>query len=87
MIKQPIKKIQIGTVVSDKMINTAVVEVEIWKTHRLIKKRYQRHQRFMVENPDNQYKIGDKVRISESKPLSRHKRWLIVGLAKKVNGQ
>ncbi len=83
MNKQKVQKFQVGTVVSDKMTNTAVVEVEVWKTHRVIKKRYKRHNRFMAENPENQYKTGDLVRIQESKPLSRHKRWTIIGKAKK----
>ncbi len=83
MSKQTIKKTLIGRVVSDKMTNTAVVEVEIWKIHRVIKKRYKRHSRFMVENPENQYKTGDLVKIVESKPLSRHKRWTVIAKAKK----
>lgn len=71
------KKTQIGTVVSDKMQNTAVIEVAIWKKHRILKKRYQQHHRFMAENPDNTYKIGDVVEAVESRPLSRNKRWVI----------
>ncbi|MEX1052111.1 MAG: 30S ribosomal protein S17 [Patescibacteria group bacterium] len=83
MNKQIVQKFLTGTIVSDKMTNTAVIEVEVWKIHRIIKKRYKRHSRFMAENPDNQYKTGDLVRIQESKPLSRHKRWVIVGIANK----
>lgn len=83
MNKEQTKKTQVGTVVSDKMQGTAVVEVEIWKTARVIKKRYKRHNRFMASNPENKYKTGDKVRIAETKPQSRHKHWSIVGLAKK----
>lgn len=71
------KKTQIGTVVSDKMQNTAVVEVALWKIHRIIKKRYQRHQRFMAHNPENTYKIGDRVEIAETRPQSKNKRWEI----------
>jgi small subunit ribosomal protein S17 len=71
------KKTQVGTVVSDKMQNTAVVEVALWKIHRIIKKRYKRHQRFMAHNPENTYKVGDKVEIVETKPLSKNKRWEI----------
>lgn len=83
MNKESVKRTQIGTVVSDKMTNTAVVAVEVWKIHRVIKKRYKRHNRFMAENPENQFKVGDLVKIVESRPLSRHKRWTIVGKAKK----
>lgn len=72
------KKTQVGTVVSDKMQNTAVVEVTLWKTHRIIKKRFRRHSKFMAHNPENTYKTGDRVEIAETRPLSRNKRWIIV---------
>lgn len=78
------KKTQVGVVVSDKMQNTAVVEVTLWKTHRIIKKRYRRHNRFMAENPNNSYKTGDMVEIVESKPLSKNKRWEIVRKVEKA---
>jgi small subunit ribosomal protein S17 len=71
------KKTQIGTVVSDKMQKTAVVEVTLWKTDRIIKKRYKRYRRFMAHNPENAYKVGDKVEIVETRPLSKNKRWEI----------
>lgn len=71
------KKVLVGTVVSDKMVRTAIVEVPVWKIHRVLKKRYQRHTRLMVENPDNTYKVGDLVEITETSPLSRHKHWAI----------
>ena len=83
MNKAKVKKTLIGTVVSDKMTNSAVVEVEVWKTDRVIKKRYKRHNRFLAENPENKYKEGQRVKIAESKPLSLKKRWTIVGTAKK----
>lgn len=71
------RKSLVGTIVSDKMQNTAVIEVAVWKIHRVIKKRYQRHNRFMAENPSNTYKTGDVVEIVETKPLSKNKSWKI----------
>lgn len=59
------------------MQNTAVIEVVVWKMHRVIKKRYQRHNRFMADNPSNTYKMGDVVEIVETKPLSKNKSWKI----------
>jgi small subunit ribosomal protein S17 len=79
-----IKRTKIGTIVSDKMQNTAVIEVAIWKTHRIIKKRYIRHTRYMAHNPENTYKVGEKVKIVETKPMSRNKRWEIIGRAGKM---
>lgn len=72
------KKTLIGKIVSDKMLQSAVIQVAVWKTNRVIKKRYQRHHRFMAHNPDNTYKTGDIVEIVETKPMSRNKHWLIL---------
>ncbi len=74
------KKTLTGKIVSDKMTNTAVVSVATWLTHPIIHKRYQRHRKFMVENPNNEYKNGQTVEISPTKPLSRHKHYTIVGV-------
>ncbi|HUD20474.1 MAG TPA: 30S ribosomal protein S17 [Candidatus Saccharimonadales bacterium] len=71
------KKTILGTVVSDKMQGSAVVEVVSWKIDRIIRKRFKKNRKFIVENPDNQYHTGDKVKIVETRPLSRHKRFTI----------
>jgi len=67
-----------GVVVSSKMDQTAVVEVERIKMHPLYKKRIKVHKRFHVHNPDNKYKQGDKVEFCECRPLSKTKRWRII---------
>lgn len=77
------KRTQVGKIVSDKMQETAVIEVVVWKTHRVFGKRYQRNHRFMAHNPANTYKLGDTVEIAETRPISRHKSWLIV---RKIEG-
>lgn len=71
-------KTMIGTVVSTKMQRTAVVEVELWRKHRLYQKRYRQSRRFLVDNPDNAYQFGDRVEIVETRPLSKLKHWRIV---------
>lgn len=71
-------KTQVGVIVSDKMQSTAVVEVTLWKIHRIIKKRYKRHNKFMASNPGNTYKTGEMVEIMETRPQSKNKRWEIV---------
>lgn len=73
-------KVMIGKITSDKMTNTAVVEVEMWKTARIIGKRYRVKNHFLAHNADNQYKLGDAVKIEETRPLSKLKRWRIVEL-------
>ncbi len=65
-----------GVVVSDKMQKTVIVEVPRTFRHRLYKKVISDQNRFMAHD-ELGCQIGDKVRIVESKPLSRHKRWVV----------
>ncbi len=67
-----------GIVVSDKMDKTAVVAVERLKVHSKYKKRFKVTKKYKAHNPENKFKIGDKVVIVESRPLSKDKRWKIV---------
>ena len=66
-----------GIVTSDKMDKTAVVEVERLVMDPLYGKYLKRRSRFMAHDEKNECKIGDRVRIQESRPLSRHKRWVV----------
>jgi small subunit ribosomal protein S17 len=67
----------IGRVISDKMDKTVVVEIEIRKTHPVYKKVVRSSQRVMAHDESNVIPVGAVVRIVESKPLSRHKRWVV----------
>ncbi|MGH7898322.1 MAG: 30S ribosomal protein S17 [Candidatus Binatia bacterium] len=64
-----------GVVVSDKMQKTIVVRVDRKVQHRQYKKYVRRRKKFKVHDEKNECKIGDRVRIEESRPLSRDKRW------------
>jgi small subunit ribosomal protein S17 len=75
--KTPMHKTLVGVIVSDKMQETAVVEVAVWRVHRILKKRYMRHNRFMAHNAGNEFKMGDNVEITQTRPLSRNKSWAI----------
>jgi small subunit ribosomal protein S17 len=66
-----------GRVVRDKMDKTVVVEVERLVMDPLYRKYLRRRSRFMAHDEKNECKIGDWVRIEESRPLSRHKRWVV----------
>ncbi len=72
---QVVRKTREGTVVSDKMDKTAVVAVMSSTRHRLYKKIMRRLRRYMVHDETNDAKLGDRVRIVESRPHSRRKRW------------
>jgi small subunit ribosomal protein S17 len=67
-----------GTVVSDKMDKTIVVAVERRKKHRLYHKVMSLTQRFKAHDEENACHLGDVVRISESRPISRDKRWRVI---------
>ncbi len=70
-----------GIVVSAKMEKTAVVKVDRLKFHSKYKKYYKVSKKFKAHNEGNKYKEGDRVIIEETRPLSKEKRWRIVGYA------
>lgn len=72
------RKTMVGRVVSDKMEKTVVVAVERITAHRLYKKRIRRTHKYKAHDPENSAHTGDWVRIIESRPLSREKRWRVV---------
>ena len=71
------KRILQGIVVSDKGDKTVIVKVERSVMHPLYKKYIKKHKRYAAHDPENQHKIGDKVSIVESKPISKTKKWLV----------
>jgi len=75
-----------GVVISDKMDKTVVVEVERLVMDRMYGKYLKRRSRFMAHDEKNECKAGDRVRIEESRPLSRHKRWVVKDVLKKASG-
>ncbi len=73
-----------GTVVSDKMDKTVVVAVERQERHELYGKSMRKTSTFLAHNADNAAKVGDKVDIAESRPLSRRKRFVVVRVVSKT---
>ncbi|OGY60167.1 MAG: 30S ribosomal protein S17 [Candidatus Colwellbacteria bacterium RIFCSPLOWO2_01_FULL_48_10] len=67
-----------GIVVSDKMTKTVVVAVTDTKVHPKYQKRYKSTNRFKAHSENNEYKIGDRVIIEETRPLSKEKTWIVV---------
>jgi len=74
------KRLLQGVVVSDKSDKTVVVDVERRFTHPLFKKTVRRTKKYQAHDAENQYKVGDRVTIEESKPISKSKRWVVVGV-------
>ncbi len=67
-----------GVVVSDKMIKTIVVAVVQIKTHPKYLKQYKVTKKFKVHDENRKFHVGDRVTISETRPLSKTKRWIVV---------
>jgi small subunit ribosomal protein S17 len=78
MSERNARKVQIGKVVSDKMEKTIVVAVETYKKHNLYHKRIKYTKKFKAHDENNQAKIGDIVKIMETRPLSKDKRFRLV---------
>ena len=73
------KRLLQGIVVSDKADKTVVVDVERRFTHPLLKKTVRRTKKYQAHDPENRFKVGDRVTIQESRPISRSKKWVVVG--------
>jgi small subunit ribosomal protein S17 len=73
------KRVLQGVVVSDKNAKTVVVEVERRYTHPLLKKTVRRSKKYHAHDENNHFKVGDNVSIEESAPISKNKRWVVLG--------
>ncbi|NLJ98451.1 MAG: 30S ribosomal protein S17 [Tissierellia bacterium] len=78
------RKTRIGRVVSDKMDKTIVVAVETFVKHPLYKKQIRKTTKLKAHDENNQCKIGDEVKIMETRPLSKDKCWRLVSVIKKA---
>jgi small subunit ribosomal protein S17 len=78
------RKVRLGRVVSDKMEKTVIVQVNDRKSHPLYKKVMQRRVRFKAHDEGNECKTGDLVRIMETRPISKDKRWRVVEVVEKA---
>ena len=79
-----VRKQRVGRVVSDKMQKGIVVLVERHKRHPLFGKVMKLHKRLYAHDERDEAKVGDKVRIEETRPLSRLKRWRLVDIIEKA---
>jgi len=83
-MEKTIIKERTGTVVSDKMDKTASVAIESHYKHPLYKKILKKIKKYKVDDPDNVCKVGDIVKIVETRPLSKTKRWRLLEVIKKA---
>ncbi len=78
------RKVRQGYVVSDKMDKTVVVRVDRRTTHPLYRKTITRSMRYHAHDDSNDVKVGDLVRIAETRPLSKTKRWRVVEVVERA---
>ena len=84
MIERNLRKTLIGTVESNKMDKTIVVKVETSVRHPIYKKIVKRTYKLKAHDEPNECKIGDTVKVMETRPLSKDKRWRVVEIMEKA---
>ena len=78
------RKMRVGRVISDRMDKTVVVQVATLKRHPLYKKTIQRRVKFKAHDEQNECKVGDLVRIMETRPISKEKRWRVAEIVERA---
>lgn len=84
--KKPIRKTIIGTVISDKMDKTVTIMLEVQKRHPIYKKFVKREIKIKAHDEKNEAKIGDLVKILETRPISKDKCWRVIEILQKAKG-
>ncbi len=84
MTERGMRKIRVGKVVSNKMNKTVIVRVETTTRHPLYSKTMRRQRKLYAHDEANDCRIGDVVRIAESRPMSKLKRWRVVDVVEKA---
>ena len=79
------QKVRVGRVVSGKMDQTVVVAIRWQQRHRLYKKNIRRITKLYAHDKDNRCRLGDMVRIQETRPLSRTKRWRVIDIVERLD--
>ncbi|MBI4432713.1 MAG: 30S ribosomal protein S17 [Candidatus Omnitrophica bacterium] len=86
-VRENLRKERMGVVTSDKMQKTIVVQVKRKTRHPLYGKVIEKAKKFKVHDEKNEAKIGDTVKITETRPLSKDKRWRLVAVVSRGQGK
>ncbi len=84
MAERALRKTRVGKVISDKMDKTIVVAIETSVKHPLYKKIVKRTYKLKAHDENNECGVGDKVKVMETRPLSKDKRWRLVEIVEKA---
>ena len=85
MAERGLRRKLVGTVISNRMEKTALVLVERLTRHATYRKYVRKRAKYMAHDPENMCQVGDKVRIVESRPISKSKRWRVGEIVEKSN--
>lgn len=83
-MERALRKTRIGRVVSNKMEKTAVVAVEATVSHPVYKRTVRETKKYKAHDEENQCRVGDRVRIMETRPLSKDKRWRVIEILERA---
>ena len=83
--KTTLRKTKVGTVVSDKMHKTVVVTVDHFIKHPLYGRNVRRTRRFKAHDEENSCRVGDRVEITESRPISKEKHWIVTQVLRRAD--
>lgn len=84
MEERNLRKVMIGTVVSDKMDKTVVIAVQTNEKHKMYSKIQKKTYKLKAHDENNECQVGDKVKVMETRPLSKDKRWRVVEIVEKA---
>jgi small subunit ribosomal protein S17 len=84
MVKRNLRKTRIGVVVSNKMDKTITIAIERRIPHPIYKKYFKKTTKLMAHDEKRECNIGDKVKVMETRPLSKNKRWRLVEIVEKA---
>ena len=85
MEERNLRKVMVGTVLSNKMDKTVVVAIENSVSHKMYGKTVKRTYKLKAHDEENACQIGDKVKVMETRPLSKDKRWRVVEIMEKAD--
>jgi len=83
-VERTLRKTRVGRVVSNKMDKTIVVAVETTISHPVYKRTVKQTKKFKAHDEENKCKTGDRVRIMETRPLSKDKRWRVIEILERA---
>ena len=84
MEQRGLRKTRIGIVVSDKMDKTITIAIERKVSHPIYKKYFKKTTKLMAHDGKSECRVGDKVKVMETRPLSKNKRWRMVEIVEKA---